>query len=41
MLKGTVSDKELKATILYADKLRRVYLTYLKSEKRTTIFIFT
>ena len=34
MLKGTVSDKELKATILYADKLRRVYLTYLKSEKK-------
>ncbi|MGN0728591.1 response regulator [Treponema sp.] len=35
ILRGNVSDNELRATIQYADKLRRVYLTYLKSEKKT------
>jgi putative two-component system response regulator len=33
--KDFISDSELKATAIYAEKLRRVYLTFLKSEKRT------
>lgn len=31
---GALSDNELRATANYAERLRRVYLTYLKSEKR-------
>lgn len=31
---GAISENELKATALYAEKLRRVYLTFLLSEKK-------
>ncbi|MBQ0040056.1 MAG: response regulator [Treponema sp.] len=31
---GIVTDTELRATAVYAEKLRRVYLTYLMSEKK-------
>ncbi|MDY5810646.1 MAG: response regulator [Treponema sp.] len=31
---GTITDNELRATAVYAEKLRRVYLTYLMAEKK-------
>ncbi|WP_407396819.1 response regulator [Treponema sp.] len=31
---GAITDNELRATAVYAEKLRRVYLTYLMSEKK-------
>lgn len=35
---GAITDTELRATAVYAEKLRRVYLTYLMAEKKTDDF---
>lgn len=33
-INGNISDNELRSTAIYAERLRRVYLTYLKNEKK-------